>query len=411
MGAGIAYVCARSGMEVVLKDVSLEAAEKGKALLRQAQREGGLPRQADPGEVRRAARPDHPDRRPRADLPGCDLVIEAVFEDPSLKDKVFAEVQPVVNTDALLCSNTSTLPITELAAGRRPPGGLHRPALLLAGRQDAARRDHPRREDLRGRAWPRRSTSSSRSARRRSWSTTAAASTPRGSSAPRSTRALAMLGEGVAPMTHRAGRAAGRLPGGAAADQRRAQHGADGKIRNATKAAVERDGGTYTPHPAEEVIDRMIDESSRPGKLKGAGFYDYDEPASKAAALGRACASSSRRPTRRARLRDLKERMLFIEAVETARCFDEGVIELDRRGEHRLDLRHRLPGALRRRRAVHQRLRGSRRHRRHRVRRPGPGARGGVRRAVRAAGQPGREGRGGRALPAALSPAGRPPTE
>ncbi len=77
-----------------------------------------------------------------ADLAGCDLVIEAVFESTELKHQVFGDTEPVVNDDALLCSNTSTLPITELAEGGAAPGGLHRSALLLARRQDAAGRDH-----------------------------------------------------------------------------------------------------------------------------------------------------------------------------------------------------------------------------------------------------------------------------
>ena len=87
-------------------------------------------------------------------------------------------------TDALLGSNTSSLPITDLADGRGPPGGLHRPALLLAGRQDAAAGDRRRRARPRTRPWPGRSTSPCRSARCRSWSTTAAASSPAASSAP-----------------------------------------------------------------------------------------------------------------------------------------------------------------------------------------------------------------------------------
>src|SRR4051794_1663810 len=107
MGAGIAYVCARSGLDVVLKDLAVESAEKGKAysakLLdkaiargrsteeKKAELLGRIPPTADP-----------------ADLTGCDLVIEAVFEDPSLKKQVFGEVASYLAADALLCSNTST---------------------------------------------------------------------------------------------------------------------------------------------------------------------------------------------------------------------------------------------------------------------------------------------------------------
>ena len=182
MGAGIAYSCARAGMEVVLKDVEQEAAEKGKAysekILTKAVERGKMDEEKKAEILDRITATTEPN-----DLKGCDLVIEAVFEDPSLKAQVFGEIQDVVNPDALLCSNTSTLPITELAEGVNRPDdfiGLH---FFCPGRQDAARRDHPRREDQRrGRRQGAR-RGACRSARPRSWSTTAAASTPAASSA------------------------------------------------------------------------------------------------------------------------------------------------------------------------------------------------------------------------------------
>src|SRR6185503_14819504 len=127
MGAGIAYSCARAGMQVVLKDVSAEAAARGKAyseaLNAKGIERGKLTREKSEEMLARITTTADP-----ADLAGCDLVIEAVFEDPSLKHQVFAEIAEHVNPDALLCSNTSTLPITELAAGVDRPKdfiGLH----------------------------------------------------------------------------------------------------------------------------------------------------------------------------------------------------------------------------------------------------------------------------------------------
>jgi 3-hydroxyacyl-CoA dehydrogenase / enoyl-CoA hydratase / 3-hydroxybutyryl-CoA epimerase len=127
MGAGIAYSCARSGMQVVLKDVSQEAADRGKGysekLNAKGIERGKLTQERSDEMLARITPTADP-----ADLAGCDLVIEAVFEDPSLKHQVFAEILPHVNPDALLCSNTSTLPITELATGVERPGdfiGLH----------------------------------------------------------------------------------------------------------------------------------------------------------------------------------------------------------------------------------------------------------------------------------------------
>ncbi len=182
MGAGIAYSCARAGMQVVLKDVALESAEKGKAysetLNAKAVSRGKLTEEKSQELLDRITPTADP-----ADLAGCDLVIEAVFEDPSLKQKVFAEIAPYVNADALLCSNTSTLPITELAAGVDWPAPRSRTSSGCTSsarwtrcrwsRSSRARRPRTSR-------WPRRTTWCSRSARRRSSSTTAAASTPRG---------------------------------------------------------------------------------------------------------------------------------------------------------------------------------------------------------------------------------------
>ncbi|MFD0516810.1 3-hydroxyacyl-CoA dehydrogenase family protein [Paractinoplanes durhamensis] len=116
MGAAIAYVCARSGLDVVLRDVTAESAARGKAYSEKlvakdvgrgkiTERKGQefLARIVPTAEV--------------SDLAGADLVIEAVFEDVGLKHKVFAEIEDVVAPNALLCSNTSTLPITLLADG------------------------------------------------------------------------------------------------------------------------------------------------------------------------------------------------------------------------------------------------------------------------------------------------------
>ena len=177
MGAGIAYVCASAGMEVVLKDVSVEAAEKGKAYSESCSTRRS-PAALDRGEEAELLGRITPTADP-ADLAGCDLVIEAVFEDPALKHQVFAEIAEHVDPDALLCSNTSTLPITGLAEGVDRPEdfiGLHffspvdkMPLVeIIKGKETSDGR------------WPRPTTSCSRSARRRSSSTTAAASTPAG---------------------------------------------------------------------------------------------------------------------------------------------------------------------------------------------------------------------------------------
>ncbi|MDP3971297.1 MAG: 3-hydroxyacyl-CoA dehydrogenase NAD-binding domain-containing protein, partial [Candidatus Nanopelagicales bacterium] len=127
MGAGIAYVCARAGMEVVLKDMTIAAAEKGKAYS-----QGLLDKAVSRGRMSAEARDEILGRITPTDgveeAKGADLLIEAVFEDPALKSKVYGEIEPVLASDALLGSNTSTLPISSLAGNVTRPAdfiGLH----------------------------------------------------------------------------------------------------------------------------------------------------------------------------------------------------------------------------------------------------------------------------------------------
>ena len=97
------------------------------------------------------------------------------------------------------------------------------------------------------------------------------------------------------------------------------------KIRVATQEAAERDGGTYTPHPVEHVVDTMI-ELGRPSRLKGAGFYEYDE-SGKRLGLWKGLADTFPVAAEQVPFEDVKDRLLFVEALETAKCFEEGVIE------------------------------------------------------------------------------------
>ena len=120
MGAGIAYVSAKAGMEVVLKDVTMEGAEKGKAystmLLDKAISRGRSTEEKKQALLSRITPTDDP-----AAMEGCDLVIEAVFEDPTLKDKVTKETEAVLSPDKVYASNTSTIPITLLAKSSARP--------------------------------------------------------------------------------------------------------------------------------------------------------------------------------------------------------------------------------------------------------------------------------------------------
>jgi len=99
------------------------------------------------------------------------------------------------------------------------------------------------------------------------------------------------------------------------------------RIALAAEKASEAEGGTYTPHPGTTVIIRMLDEYGRAGKLAGAGFYDYEDGKRTRLWPGLKEAFPPVDDPSQIVLRDLEERMLVIEALETVRCLDEGVIE------------------------------------------------------------------------------------
>jgi 3-hydroxyacyl-CoA dehydrogenase/enoyl-CoA hydratase/3-hydroxybutyryl-CoA epimerase len=320
MGAGIAYSCARAGMDVVLKDVSQESAEKGKAysgkLLTKAVERGKSTEEKKAEVLDRITPTTEP-----GDLAGCDLVIEAVFEDPSLKERVFAEIQDVVNADALLCSNTSTLPITELAHG------VNRPADFVGLHFFSPVDKMPLVEIIRGEQTTDESVARALDVVMQIRKTPIVVNDSRGFYTSRVigtmvNEGLAMLGEGVHPMSvERAATQAG-YPVGTLQLSDELNLELMAKIAKAAKEAA---GADYVPHPAEEVVSRMLAEG-RAGKLRGAGFYEYGEDGRRGHLWPglKQLFPSHDEP---ADIDDLKDRYLFIEALETAKCFEEGVIE------------------------------------------------------------------------------------
>ncbi|MGP3982340.1 3-hydroxyacyl-CoA dehydrogenase NAD-binding domain-containing protein [Streptomyces sp. KR80] len=335
MGAGIAYSCAKAGIEVVLKDVSIEAAEKGKAYS-----EGLLAKALAKGRTTEAKRDELLARiTPTADvqdLAGCDAVIEAVFEDPALKHKVFQEIEGVVAPDALLCSNTSTLPITLLAEGVERSQdfiGLHffspvdkMPLVEIISGEKSSDAALARAFDL----------------VRQIKKTPIVVNDSRGFFTSRVigqflNEGVAMVGEGVDPASVEQAAAQAGYPAKVLSLMDELTLTLPRKIREESKRAVEDAGGTWQAHPAEAVIDRMVDEFGRPGRSGGAGFYDYDEDGGRAGLWpglrehfvgygGRPPRDGSSGPDTSVPFEDLKERMLFAEALDTVRCLEEKVL-------------------------------------------------------------------------------------
>ncbi len=327
MGAGIAYQAARSGIEVVLKDVSVENAEKGKSYSATV-----LDKQIAKGKMSEERKQEildriHPTADP-ADLSGCDTVIEAVFEDPSLKAKVYGEVQDVVNPDALLCSNTSTLPISELA------GGVNRPEDFIGMHFFSPVDKMPLVEIIKGEKTSAETVARAIDVVQQIKKTPIVVNDSRGFYTSRVygtllTEAAALLEEGVDPQTiERAATMAGfPAPPLAMLDEvslTLTQH-----IRKATEEAAARDGLELPEQPGTDLIDRMVDEFERKGKAAGSGFYDYPSADDKAAkkTLWPGLREHFKRDDLDIPLVDIQERYLFRMALETAACFAEGVIE------------------------------------------------------------------------------------
>ena len=325
MGAGIAYVSARNGIEVVLKDVSLEAAEKGKYYSKKILDKAisrGKSTEAKRDEVLARITPT----ADYADLAGCDLIVEAVFEKVSLKHEVFAQAEPVVAPDALLGSNTSTLPITGLAEG------VQRKADFIGLHFFSPVDKMPLFEIIRGER-----TSDAALARALDYAaqikkTPIVVNDSRGFFTSRVigtfvNEALAMLDEGIHPATIEQATTQAGYPVGALqlADELNMELFL--KIRNEAREAAEAAGGSYLRHPAEDVVDKMV-ELGRPGRLRGAGFFDYDENGKRTGLWpGLAEVFPVKGNPADVDLHELEERMLVIEAVESARCVEEGVID------------------------------------------------------------------------------------
>ncbi|MCX2970660.1 MULTISPECIES: 3-hydroxyacyl-CoA dehydrogenase NAD-binding domain-containing protein [Streptomyces] len=325
MGAGIAYSCAKAGIEVVLKDVSAEAAEKGKdysaGLLDKALARGKTTPDKRDALLARITPTADP-----ADLAGCDAVIEAVFEDTALKHAVFQEVQHVVEPDALLCSNTSTLPITGLAEG------VERQADFIGLHFFSPVDKMPLVEIVRGRRTGDQALARAFDLVRQIGKTPIVVHDARGFFTSRVigqflNEGVALVGEGVEPASVEQAAAQAGYPAKVLSLMDELTLTLPRKIRNETRAALEAEGREWPEHPAEKVIDRMVDEFRRPGRSGGAGFYDYDEDGRRTRlwpGLREHFGTVGGAPT--VPFEDMKERMLFSEALDTVRCLEEGIL-------------------------------------------------------------------------------------
>ncbi len=318
MGAGIAYVAAKAGIDVVLVDTAQAAAEKGKAysagLLAKQQQRGQVSAEKAEALLARIT--------PTSDfalLAGAELVVEAVFEDRAIKADVTRRAEAVLGADAIFASNTSTLPISGLAeASMRPANfiGLHffspvdRMAIveIIVGKQTSDE-TLARSMDL----------------VRALGMTPIVVNDARGFYTSRvfSTyvlEGLALLAEGVAPaLIENAGLQAG-MPVGPLALTDEVSSELIWKIDRQTRLDL---GEAYKGRPGHEVAARMV-ELGRIGKKAGKGFYDYPEGGKKLLWTG--LTEWFPRAAVQPDVSAVVERLIVVQAVETARCMDEGVL-------------------------------------------------------------------------------------
>ncbi|MDD5332587.1 MAG: 3-hydroxyacyl-CoA dehydrogenase NAD-binding domain-containing protein [Rhodoferax sp.] len=328
MGAGIAYAQASKGIATVLKDVSQEKAEAGKAhsaKLTQARVDKGRmsadEQQKILGRIQATGN--------TSDLKDCDLIIEAVFENRELKARVTREAEPMLagpdKGGGFFASNTSTLPISGLAKASAAPEkfiGIH-----FFSPVDKMKLV----EIIRG-----QQTSDETVARAFDY-VQAIGKMPivvndsRGFFTSRVfgtfvMEGVAMLGEGIpAPAIENAGIQCG-MPVGPLAVLDETTLSLSLHVMEQTRADYAAEGKNYVAVPGEALVARMVKEYQRPGRAGGAGFYEYPTEKGAKKYLWPQLKPLFEKPDARWNITDLKDRLLYRQAVETARCLSEGVL-------------------------------------------------------------------------------------
>lgn len=326
MGAGIALVSAQAGMDVVLIDQKQEAADKGKSYSADYM-DAGIKRGKATEENKTALLDRIAATTDYSALKGCDLIIEAVFEDPDVKADVTREVLKHVGDDCIFATNTSTLPISELAKASDKPEqfiGIHffSPVekMFLV-------------EIIKGEKTGDRAVAKALDYVRQIRKTPIVVNDARffycnRCIIPYINEGIRMVAEGVAPaLIDNAARQLG-FPVGPLqlVDETSIDLGA--RIARATRAAM---GGDYPDEAVDEVIFWMEDEG-RLGRKSGAGFFDYD-------AKGKRTGYWNGLEARYPRAEDqpdltlVQHRLMFAQVLEAVRALEDGVLEDIREGD------------------------------------------------------------------------------
>jgi len=322
MGAGIAYAQASKGIATVLKDVSREKAEAGKAyslkITQPRVDKSQLTVQEQSAVVGRIHATDN-----AQDLAGCDLIIEAVFESRELKAQVTREAEPMLAPGGFFASNTSTLPISGLAAASANPKkfiGIH-----FFSPVDKMKLV----EIIRGKETDDETVARAFDYVQALGKIPIVVNDSRGFFTSRVfgtfvMEGAAMLGEGIpAAAIENAGIQAG-MPVGPLAVIDETSLSLSVHVLEQTRADYAAEGKSYAAGPGELLLERMVKEHKRAGRAAGGGFYDY--PAGGKKMLWPQLKALFEKPALPWDIAELKDRLLYRQAVETARCLGENVL-------------------------------------------------------------------------------------
>jgi 3-hydroxyacyl-CoA dehydrogenase/enoyl-CoA hydratase/3-hydroxybutyryl-CoA epimerase len=319
MGAGIAYVCAKEGVEVVLIDIKQEAADKGKdysvkRLKKDIDKGRATQAQADAALARIHPTTDY------ARLADVQLVVEAVFEDRAVKGEVTKKLEAALPKDAIIGSNTSSLPISELAAAAK------RQENFIGMHFFSPVERMPLVEIIRGRKSGDAALARALDLVQLMGKTPIVVNDGPGFFTTRFigayiTEAMLMLMQGVSPaLLENAAKLVGLPIGPLSVSD---EIGLDVAYHAAHQQQKDL-GDKFKPGAAFAVINEMVDKQGRQGRKNNKGFFDYDEDGNKKLWPGLAdiWPRSPTQPT----AKEVQARMLYPQLVDAAKCIEEGVL-------------------------------------------------------------------------------------
>ena len=326
MGAGIALVSAQAGIEVVLIDQKQESADKGKAYV-EAYCDKGIARKKTTVEQKETLLKHITATADYKTLSDCDLIIEAVFEDPSIKATVTKAVEAIIPEDCIFATNTSTLPISDLAkASARPEQfiGIHffSPVekMLLV-------------EIIKGKNTGDRAVAKALDYVRQIRKTPIVVNDARFFYAnrciiPYINEGIRMVKEGVEPaLIENAAKLMG-MPLGPLQLNDETSIDLGVKIAKATKAAM---GGAYDNDEADEVLFWLFNQG-RLGRKSAAGFYEYDTRG-KRVRIWQGLRDQYTKDGANLDLLEVQHRLMFAQTLEAVRALEEGVLMDVREGD------------------------------------------------------------------------------